>query len=195
MRRSSVNDATRLPPVSRPKNNRKISNALSSERSAFSHRDENVILTSRNSVTVSFSYAGAVERALRHRYNVSAFSVPPTASARRSNAGFVLEVTRLPDIYSDYTQVNQLQTSNRLFIEKLRQESTANQNAFDCLPEINENGTLMTSTPATTAASRTSSKQQRVRMKRQRSRHQTSGRSSPALKLRTSSFTRLPPIN
>ena len=193
MRRTSVNDVSRL------RNSRKISNAQYSERSVLSQREDQLpALTSRNSVTVSFSYAGAVERALRHRYNVSSLSVPPTASARRRNAGFYLEVTRLPDIYNDFTQVSKLQVNNRQFSEKLREEMLANPSvAFESFPDIHNDysgAIISTPAPGTSGRNTSSKQQQKIRMKRHKSRD-SHARNSPTLKLRNTSYTRLPPIN
>lgn len=152
---------------------RKMSNALSSDRGAVTFRDDDYL--SKGCSTVSFSYALAVEKALRRQYQVPLFG-PPSAAPRRDRASAQVEVTRLPDIYRDFRYLNSLVDRNREFSERLRVEAPLLESAYTVSDEQSDGVTRLP----------------KIRS-RKRSRENSLSQSN-ATKGRSDSFTKLPPI-
>ena len=148
---------------------RKISNALHSERGSY--RGDDDFSHGRNTTTVSFSYAMAVEKALRRQYHVQVFG--PLSAKPRPQREVGIEVTKLPDIYRDFSYLNKLVYHNKRYTEKLKEEVT-----YEPYYGVDDGKTRLP----------------KLRSRKNRSRENTTSQTSTP-KVSTGSVTKLPPID
>ena len=148
---------------------RNISNAINSDRGSTTFREEDY-LAPRGGSTMSFSYAMAVEKALRRQYHVKVFG--PLSAKPRPEREIYVEIERLPDIYHDFRYVNDLIDHNKQFSDKLKEEVPSCDQYCD---EPNK------------------TKLPKVRTRKNRSRENSINRSVSIV--RSTSLTKLPPID
>ena len=147
---------------------RKVSSVLSVGGGARGGGDDEY-LHARNSTTVSFSYALAVERALKRNYHVPLLG--PLSAKPRPERDVCVEITRLPDIYRDFSYLNKLLVNNKRYSERLREEVTYE-------PLSDEPKTRLP----------------KIRSRRNNSRENSTSK-APTPKVQAASFTKLPPID
>ena len=98
---------------------RRNSNAILSDRSSI--REEEFI-PNRSSVTISFSYALSVEKALRRKYRVQVFG--PLSAGPPTSREPLFDIEHLPDIYQDLVYMNRIVEHNREYAERNRDEGS-----------------------------------------------------------------------